>query len=300
MHRYVQQKDKGSYIIPEIGRKSVNKIRKLSNPIGVTPKMVLKFAGNLSFMFTEASSIIERYKLAKNAGFRAVESAFPCGFSIEDVVQAKEQAGVDQVLINVYPGDATQGERGFAAIPGKEEDFKKSVDMTIQYANALHCKKIHIMAGNVESPTPAHDETFENNLLYAIKKFKKTDITGLIEPINAFTVPNYYMNSFKKGLDVVKKINSPYLKLQLDFFHLQHVCGNITRNVKEFLPHVGHVQIAQVPDRHEPDTPGEINYKYVLSLLEQEGYDGYVGLEYSPKNSSLEGLSWIEKYGYKL
>lgn len=251
-------------------------------------------------MFTETSSIIERYKLAKDAGFKAVETAFPSGYSIKDVVRAKEDAGVDQVLINVYPGDPNKGELGFAAIPGKEREFQKSIDMTIEYANGLNCKLIHIMDGTVESPTAVNDEVFEKNLLYAIEKFKAANIIGVIEPINNFTVPHYYMNSFEKGLNAVKKMNSPHLKLQLDFFHLQHICGNITRNVKKLLPYVAHIQIAQVPDRHEPDTPGEIDYKYVLSLLEQEGYDGYIGLEYKPKSSSTEGLSWIEKYGYKL
>ncbi|KAK9303844.1 hypothetical protein QLX08_004576 [Tetragonisca angustula] len=262
--------------------------------------MSLKFAPNLSFMFMEAPSIIERYKLAKEAGFKAVESGFPFGISIKDISEAKKNACVEQILINVFTGDVSKGELGFAAIPGEQENFKKSIDVTIEYAKALNCKRIHIMSGKVNQITTTNDDVYVKNLLYAVEKFQKEEIIALIEPINNITVPNYYMNSFQKGLDVVKKINKTNLKLQLDIFHLQHICGNITKNIKELLPYIGHVQIAQVPDRHEPDTSGEIDYKYVLSVLEKEGYDGYVGLEYRPKSSSVDGLCWIQNYGYKL
>ncbi|KAF3429953.1 hypothetical protein E2986_01235 [Frieseomelitta varia] len=262
--------------------------------------MSLKFIPNLSFMFMEAPSIIERYKLAKEAGFKAVESGFPFGISIKDISEAKKNACVEQILINVFTGDVSKGELGFAAIPGEEENFKKSIDVTIEYAKALNCKRIHIMSGKVNQITTANDDVYVKNLLYAVEKFQKEEIIALIEPINNITVPNYYMNSFQKGLDVVKKINKTNLKLQLDIFHLQHICGNITKNIKELLPYIGHVQIAQVPDRHEPDTSGEIDYKYVLSVLEKEGYDGYIGLEYRPKLSSVDGLCWIQNYGYKL
>ncbi|XP_017760024.1 PREDICTED: putative hydroxypyruvate isomerase [Eufriesea mexicana] len=262
--------------------------------------MSLKFATNLSFMFTEAPSIIDRYKLAKEAGFKAVESGFPFGLCIEDILKAKKNANVEQILINVFTGDVSKGELGFAAIPGEEENFKKSIDLTIEYAKALNCKRIHVMSGKVNEVTITNDDVYIKNLLYAVEKFQKEEIVALIEPINNITVPNYYMNSFQKGLNVVKNISSPNLKLLLDIFHLQHICGNITKNIKELLPYTGHVQIAQVPYRHEPDTSGEINYKYVLSILEKEGYNGYVGLEYFPKLSSVDGLSWIQKYGYKL
>ncbi|XP_053995082.1 putative hydroxypyruvate isomerase [Hylaeus volcanicus] len=260
----------------------------------------LKFAANLSFMFKEAQSITERYKLAKEAGFTAVESGFPFGFTIKDVSEAKRNAGVEQILINVFTGDVSKGELGFAAIPGEEDNFKKSINLTIEYAKALGCKRIHVMSGKVSKVTSDNDDVYEKNLLYAVEYFQREGIVGLIEPINSISVPNYYMNSFQKGLDIVKRINSPNLKLLLDIFHLQHISGNITKHIKELLPYIGHVQIAQVPDRHEPDTPGEINYKYVLSTLEKEGYNGYIGLEYLPKSSSVEGLSWIQKYGYTL
>lgn len=262
--------------------------------------MALKFSCNLSTLFKEAPTILERYKLAKDAGFKYVESGFPLGFSVEQVAEAKKNAGVQQVLINVYTGDIMKGELGFAAIPGQEEEFKKSINTTVQYAKALDCKLVHVMSGRVASPTEANDTVFEKNLSYAAEQFQKEGIVGLIEPINNYSAPNYYMNNFQKALELIKKINSPSLKIQLDIFHLQTICGNVTRNIKELLPYVGHVQIAQVPDRYEPNTPGEVDYKYVLKLFENEGYDGYIGLEYLPKSSTVEGLTWMKEFNYTL
>ncbi|XP_066587518.1 putative hydroxypyruvate isomerase [Prorops nasuta] len=262
--------------------------------------MSFKFSSNLSFMFFETSNILERYQLAKNAGFKAVESGFPLGYSIDEVVKAKEAANIDHILINVFTGDVKNGELGFAAQPGKEREFKSSIETTINYAKRLNCKMIHVMSGKVESATPDHDKIYESNLLYATKKFEENGIVGVIEPINNITVPNYYMSSFQKGLDIVKRINSNNLKLLVDIFHLQHISGNITHNLNEFFPYIGHIQIAQVPSRHEPDTDGEINYRYVFSLLSKAGYNGYIGLEYVPAKCSVEGLKWIQQFGYKL
>nr|XP_033334323.1 putative hydroxypyruvate isomerase [Megalopta genalis] len=262
--------------------------------------MSLKFSVNLCFMFHDTPSLKEKYKLAKDAGFKAVESSIYPGTTIKDMVEAKRGADVEQILLNVYTGDISKGDVGFAAIPGQEENFKKSIDTTIEYAKALNCKQIHVLSGIVIKPTSANDDVYEKNLLYAVEKFKKEGIVALIEPICNADVPNYYLNSFEKGLNIVKKINSPYLKILIDVFHLQQICGNLTKNIKELMPYTGHVQIGQVPDRNEPDTPGEIDYKYVLSVLEREGYKGYVSLEYYPKSSPTKGLSWLQKYGYKL
>lgn len=262
--------------------------------------MSFKFASNISFMFTECPSIISRYKLAKESGFQYVESGFPFGYSVEQVCQAKEAAGVDQVLINVFTGDVTKRELGFAAIPGKEEEFKNSIELTINYAKALKCKKIHVMAGIVETPTPANDNVYEKNLKYTVDRFKAEDIIGLIEPINSYSVPNYYLNSYDKAIEIIKKINSPHLKLMFDIFHLQHIKGNITNTIKENYSLLGHVQIAQCPDRGEPDTPGELNYKYIFSVLDNFGYTGFIGLEYKPNDTTTQGLKWINNFGYNL
>ncbi|KAF4532297.1 hypothetical protein B566_EDAN010798 [Ephemera danica] len=262
--------------------------------------MPLKFCANLSFMFQETSSLLERYAIAARAGFRAVECAFPYDHPIDEVVAAKEDAKVKQILINIHVGDRSKGELGTAAIPGKQEEFKKSLDLAIDYAKALKCNRIHIMSGTVETPTQENMETYDRNMNYAASILASNDIVGLIEPINNWSVPQYFMNSYEKALDLVQSINSPNLKLMMDIFHLQHLKGNLTRNIKELLPYVGHIQIAQVPDRHEPGTPGEINFSYLFSVLEQQNYDQWIGLEYKPQGDTLTGLKWLRDFGLEL
>ncbi|XP_034948764.1 putative hydroxypyruvate isomerase isoform X2 [Chelonus insularis] len=236
--------------------------------------------------------------ITKDAGFHTVESGFPFGYTIQQVQKAKEDAGIQQVLINVFTGDVTKGELGYAAIPGKEIEFRNSIEMTIDYAKALDCNKIHIMAGIVDNSTSANDAAYESNLRYAVEKFKTENILGLIEPINSYSVPNYYLNCYEKAIDIIRKINSPHLKLMLDIFHLQHIRGNISNFLKHYGSYIGHVQIAQVPDRNEPDTPGELNYQYILPLISKCGYNDYIGLEYKPKTSTISGLKWMKNFDY--
>ncbi|XP_011499503.1 PREDICTED: putative hydroxypyruvate isomerase [Ceratosolen solmsi marchali] len=263
-------------------------------------RMALKFASNLSFMFQEAPLLIDRYQLAKDAGFKAVESGFPLGFTVQQVAEAKHNANIHQALINVYTGDTTKGELGFAAIPGKEKEFENSIERTIEYAKALDCKKIHVMAGKVEERTSANDTVYEKNLRYAASRFASENIVGLIEPINSITIPTYYMNSFQKAVEIIQKINSPNLKLLIDIFHLQLSTGKISHTIERCFPYIGHFQIAQVPDRSEPDTIGEIDYRYIFSLLEKHGYTDYIGLEYKPRSGTVEGLKWINQFGFSL
>lgn len=258
-----------------------------------------KFCANLSFIFTDVP-FVERYAAASRAGFKAVESGFPYQVPIEEVTAAKKAAGIQQVLINVYTGDVTKGELGFAAVPGEEENFKNSVHTTIEYAKALGASKIHVMSGRVTFPTAQNDTLYESNLRYAAKIFEKENILGLIEPINKYSVPGYYLNSYDKALKVLKNINSPNLRLMLDVFHLQHIQGNITNTMQELKDWIGHVQIAQVPNRNEPDTLGEINYAHVLTALRTVGYQDWIGLEYKPQGDPVAGLKWITSLGYSL
>ncbi|XP_038207229.1 putative hydroxypyruvate isomerase [Zerene cesonia] len=260
----------------------------------------MKFCANLAFMFTEGATVLERYALAKEAGFKAVETGFPFGHSIEQVKQAKENAGIEQVLINLKTGDVSKGELGVTAVPGKENEFKENLRETINYAKALGVRKVHIMAGKIDAVTPKNWEVFESNLLYAAGELKKENLTGLIEPINQHTVPKYFLNDYTKAVEIIKRIGSENLKLQLDIFHLQHICGDMSYNIKNLMPYVGHVQIAQVPSRNEPDVPGEINYEYILKHLENNGYNDWIALEYKPAGNTKEGLKWISKFGYTL
>ncbi|XP_075233120.1 hydroxypyruvate isomerase-like protein Gip [Lycorma delicatula] len=265
--------------------------------------MVLKFAANLSFLFQEiTTSVIEKYALAQQAGFKAVESGNIYDYKIDEVVEAKTRANVEQIMINVFSGDNKKGEFGFAAIPGKEEEFKKSIDLSIKYAKALKCKKIHIMAGVVHNPTAENDDTYEKNLSMASKLLEVEGITGLIEPINPYSLPGYYLNNYEKCINILKKIDSDSLKLQLDIFHLQLITGKLTINIREFMPYTGHIQVAQVPNRDEPDSPGEINYNYIFKIIEGTPYgvNDYIGLEYNTRDDSIKNINWVHDFGYKL
>lgn len=259
-----------------------------------------KFCANLAFLFKE-TPFLDRYAAAKQAGFSAVESGFPFGFSKEQVVKAKNAAGIEQILINIFTGDVTKGELGYAAIPGKQNEFKQSLNTTVEYAKALGARKIHIMSGRVEGQvTDDHDKTYIENLKFASKILEKENLLGVIEPINNYSVPKYYLNSYEKAVNVLKSVNSPNLKLQLDIFHLQLIRGDITHTLEELKSLIGHIQIAQAPNRNEPDTPGEINYKYVLGAIKNIGYNDWIGLEYTPLNGTVDGLGWVKKLGYTL
>lgn len=253
--------------------------------------MNLKFCANLSFVYQEANSLLDRYSLAAKSGFSSVECAFPYSDPLEKVVKAKTDANVQQILINVPRGEAH--ELGFAAIPSQEDRFRSSIDLAVSYAQGLNCSKIHIMAGIVAQPTEANHNTYKNNLTYAARIFETKGITGVIEPINKYSAPGYYLNSYDRAIDVLNQINSPHMKLQLDIFHLQQITGDLTNNIKRLLPHVGHIQLAQVPHRNEPNTPGEIDFDYIFQLLEELNYNEWIGLEYSPKNDTDKGLSWL-------
>lgn len=265
-----------------------------------TGNMSLKFCANLSFMFQECTLILDRYGLAKQCGFKGVECAFLYSYPVEQVVQAKKESGLEQILINVNPGDLEKGELGFAAIPGKEDVFRDSLQQAIDYCKALECKLIHIMAGKVPNPTEENDRVYKQNLTLAAEMLKDQNLVGVVEAINSVSIPGYYLNDFQKALDVVKKINSPHIKVLADLFHFQMMKADLQKSITEAYPYIGHVQVAQAPNRNEPDTLGEIDYKHVFSLLESLGYDGWIGLEYKPASDTKTGLKWIETFGFTL
>lgn len=154
------------------------------------------------------------------------------------------------------------------------------------------------MAGKLtEKPRSEHLKTYISNLKYSAKILEENNIVGLIEPINKYSLPNYFLDSYDVAVAVLKEVNSPNLKLMVDVFHLQHINGNVTNTFKELSDYIGHVQIAQVPHRHEPDVPGELNFDYVFQAMKDNGYDGWVGCEYKPKNETEQGLKWVEQHG---
>jgi hydroxypyruvate isomerase len=261
---------------------------------------MIKLAANLSMMFNEVP-FLERFSAAAECGFKGVEFLFPYEHPTRDVASALEDAKLTQALFNLPPGDWASGERGMAAIPGREREFAESVDLAIEYAGALHCPRLHVMAGLLPPDAALEDceRVFESNLRLAASKLAPRRIEAVIEPINHRDIPRYFLNTTRQALAVMDRVGAPNLKLQLDLYHCQITEGDLVHHVRDLSGRYTHVQIAGNPDRNEPDF-GEVNYAYVLEQLDATGYPGWVGCEYRPKAGTREGLGWARPYGITL
>jgi 2-dehydrotetronate isomerase len=255
-----------------------------------------RFAANLSFLFDEVP-FLERFGEAAHAGFRAVEFAFAYEYRIQELVAEQRAHRLDVVLLNAPPGDWEQGDRGIASIPGREHEFAAGISNALQYAQALSCSRIHVMAGVV--PADADDAERERrmrmyvrNLRAAAAEAQAQGVTILIEPINPRDMPGYLLTTQAQAHAVRSEVGARNLKVQMDFYHAQIVEGDLTEKLRHFLPHIGHVQIAGVPGRHEPDG-GEVNYGYIFKMLDELKYDGWVGCEYRPAQGTAAGLTWL-------
>ncbi|XP_052865665.1 putative hydroxypyruvate isomerase [Anopheles cruzii] len=262
----------------------------------------LKFCANLNFMFLEAGSFLERYRAAKMAGFSAVEGPFPpAEVNLDALVAVQQETGLKQILMNIALGDTPGCQFGCAALPGLEKEFLKNFERTVEYAKAVGCGKIHIMAGKIEGPaTQDHDKAYLANLRAAIPMLEKNNIIGVIEPINQYALPGYYLSCYDKAIDIITAVGSSSLKLMFDIYHAQHIRGDITNTFNKLAPHIGHIQLAQVPGRNEPSSEGELNFRYILHAVASGGQyrDGWIGCEYRPATKTVEGLSWLRMYGY--
>ncbi|MGH8808507.1 MAG: 2-oxo-tetronate isomerase [Noviherbaspirillum sp.] len=256
-----------------------------------------KFAANLTMMFTEVP-FLQRFDAAAQAGFQAVEFLFPYEHSAEEIAEKLKANKLENVLFNMPPGDWAAGERGMASIPGREAEFRESVAKAIGYAKVLGTPRLHAMAGLLQEGTQGadvarHRATFVDNLRYASAEAAKHGITVLMEPINTRDIPGYFLNTQADAHAIREEVGADNLKVQMDFYHVQIVEGDLAMKVRRYLPHIGHIQIAGVPERNEPDT-GEINYPYLFRLLDELGYEGWLGCEYRPKNGTVEGLGWMK------
>ncbi|CAL8256028.1 unnamed protein product [Merluccius merluccius] len=263
----------------------------------------LRFCANVSWMYAELPHVTRRIDAAAAAGFKAVEAAWPYDTDPEEVRRAGDDAGVRVVLINTPPGDLKAGDLGLGAVPGREAEFRSGLQLALKYATALDCKRIHLMAGRIPvgadraNVASEMESTFVQNLKYAADVLIKEGVTGLIEPINTrITDPRYFLDSPHHAAAIIEKVGKPNIKLQMDVFHWQIMDGNLTQNLKKYFPLIGHIQVAQVPERNEPDSAGEVNYRYLFSLLEKMGYAEYIGCEYKPLRSTNEGLGWLRDY----
>lgn len=254
-----------------------------------------KFAANLTMMFNEVP-YPQRFAAAAKAGFAAVEFLFPYDYPPAEVARWLQEAGLKNALFNMPPGDWAAGERGVASLPGREEEFRAGVARAIEYARALGTPSIHAMAGLLPSGADRkrHREVFVANLRHAAKALAGEGRTLLIEPINSRDIPGYFLNTQAEAHAIREEIDQPNLKVQMDFYHAQIVEGDLSVTLRKHIAHVGHVQIASVPDRHEPDE-GEIDYRHIFRLLDELGYPGWVGCEYRPRGRTEDGLGWLKE-----
>lgn len=254
-----------------------------------------KFAANLTMMFNEVP-FPERFERAAKAGFQAVEFLFPYEHAPAEVAAWLRDNGLANALFNLPPGDWAAGERGLAALPGREEDFRASVATALEYALALGTPCLHAMAGIVPAGErrEAYRDAYVANLRYAAREVAKYGRSLLIEPLNPRDMPGYLLSTQAEAHAIREAVGEPNLKVQMDFYHAQIVEGDLATTLKKYFSGIGHIQIAGVPDRHEPDQ-GEVNYPYLFALLDSLGYQGWVGCEYRPRGKTEDGLGWLRQ-----
>lgn len=258
-----------------------------------------RFAANISMMYPE-HSLLGRIGAAARDGFAAVEVQGPYEVDAEDFARALREARVRLVLMNAPAGDAAAGERGLAALPGREREFEAAVSRALDYARTVGTPRVHVQAGRPD-PQAAPDEvlrTFLRNLAFACDRLRPHGIAVMIEPINMRDIPGYYLTRQQQAADVIGALKKDNLLLQMDLYHMQIMEGDLSRRLERFYPLVGHVQVAGVPDRHEPDV-GEVSYPALFALLDRLRYPGWVGCEYRPARGgpggTSAGLGWLRR-----
>jgi hydroxypyruvate isomerase len=239
----------------------------------------------------------ERFEAAANAGFKAVEIQFPYSWNKDRLADCARHAGVEVVLINMPAGNSGKGERGIACLPGRESEFRDSVARAIEYATALECTRVNCLAG-IE-PTAVGDSilhgTFVSNLRHAAGELARHGITLLIEPINTRTVPGFHLRDSAQALRIIDAVGAGNLKLQYDLFHMRMMGEDLAAGIEAKLARIGHMQVADAPDRHEPGT-GDIDFPFLFDHIDRLGYRGWIGAEYIPVGRTENGLAWVRKY----
>lgn len=270
------------------------------------------FAANLHYLFTEVP-FMARFEAAARAGFKGVEFQVPYDFAPEQLAAELRRHDLKMVLFDAPMGDWSQGDRGLAAVPGREAEFRSGLPRALTYARALSCDLVHVMAGVVgpDADMDAAECTYVENLRHAAEYFKPHGVRCVIEPINrlmgivqggpSYTTQGmhgYFLNYSHQARRIMERVASDNLFLHLDVYHMQMTEGHLAETLKTHVEVLKHVQIAGVPGRHEPNV-GEIHYPYLFDLLDTLGYDGWVGCEYRPRHGTAAGLGWAEAYGIR-
>jgi hydroxypyruvate isomerase len=254
-----------------------------------------KFSANLSMLYTE-HAFLDRFEPAAKAGFKAVEFLFPYAFGAADIKAKLDGNGLQLVLHNLPAGDWEAGERGIACHPDRVEEFRAGVANAITYAQALGVGQLNCLAG--KTPQGASDavlhKTFVDNLRYAADKLGKANIKLLIEPINTFDIPGFYLNRTVQALDILNEVGANNAFVQYDIYHAQRMEGEVAATIQKHLARIAHIQLADNPGRNEPGT-GEINYAFLFAHLDRLGYGGWIGCEYKPASTTDAGLGWRQR-----
>ena len=257
---------------------------------------MIKLAVNLSMIFSEVP-LIERFALAHQHGFKHVEIQFPYELSISTIREQLEQYDLNLCLINVPAGDLMQGGNGIAGIPGHEVEFSQAVDLALQYAIGLNVPRVNILAGKqpLDADLLPCLNTLSNNLKYACVKFSEHRIQPVIEMINGIDMPRFLIQNIAQAQDILDAVQHPALKLQFDCYHMAMMQENVLESLQENIQHIGHIQFADCPHRHQPDT-ADIQFFDIFQYLTHSAYTGYVAAEYKPSPNSEQSFAWKEKY----
>ena len=256
-----------------------------------------KFAANLSLLFTEVD-FFDRFKAAVDVGFKAVECTFPYTYSAAEIKQRLDDHELMLVKFNLPLGDLDAGDFGLTALPGRESEFRESVDKAIEYARLLACPQLHTLAGLApegQNPTKCM-ETYVENLSFAAANLDEHGVGLMIEAVNTRDFPGYFLSRTARAFEVLEMVASDNLFLQYDVYHAQIMEGDLAETIRANIDVIKHIQVAGVPGRHEPDV-GEINYRFLFDLIDTLGYDDWIGCEYHPRAGTVEGLGWAKAYG---
>ena len=251
---------------------------------------MMKFSANLGFLFTELA-LPDAIHAAKAAGFDAVECHFPYDTPPADMKVALERTGLRMLGLNTWPGDRDAGDFGLAALPARTDEARREIARAVDYAAAAGVEAVHVMAGRTDGGDEA-EACFRANLTHACDLAAAHGIGVLIEPINTRDVAGYHLSTTAHAERIIDDLGRPELKIMFDCYHMQIMQGDLTRTIEHLLPKIGHIQIAAVPDRGEPDR-GEVDYRWLLGQISALGYQGYIGAEYRPRAGTQAGLGWM-------
>jgi hydroxypyruvate isomerase len=257
---------------------------------------VPRLAANLSLLFPELA-FPARFAAAARAGFRCVEYQFPYAWPAADVARWAQAAGVEVVLHNLPGGDFAKGDRGIACLPERVSEFREGVARALEYAQAANCPRLNCLAGVIpqDAARDRYFETLIENLAFAAARLKDAGLALMVEACNTRNVPGFFLHRSQQVLEAIDAAGTDNAYLQYDIFHMQIMEGDLANTIERLLPRIGHMQLADVPDRHEPGT-GEINFPWLLAAIDRLGYRGAIGCEYNPRGDTVEGLAWARGY----